>query len=197
MKVLVIGANGNVGGVAAAALEERGHEVVRASRSTEPGVDITDPASTSALFEAVGAVDAVLVASGAVPFRPVTELTHEDYLSGFLSKALSQIDVARAALDHVADGGSITLTTGVLSREPIATGAAAAAANGAVDAYVMVAAAEAPRGIRVNAVSPDVLANSPHYHPAFPGHRPVTDEEVGTAYVLAVEGLVNGRVLPV
>lgn len=197
MKVLVIGANGNVGGVAAAALEERGHEVVRASRSTEPGVDITDPASISALFEAVGAVDAVVVASGAVPFRPVTELTHEDYLSGFLSKALSQIDVARAALDHVADGGSITLTTGVLSREPIATGAAAAAANGAVDAYVMVAAAEAPRGIRVNAVSPDVLANSPHYHPAFPGHRPVTDEEVGTAYVLAVEGLVNGRVLPV
>jgi NAD(P)-dependent dehydrogenase (short-subunit alcohol dehydrogenase family) len=142
-------------------------------------------------------VDAVVVAAGSVPFKHVTELNRDDYLSGFLSKALSQIDVARIALDHVTDGGSITLTSGILSREPLATAAAAAAANGAIDAFVMAAAPETPRGIRLNVVSPDVLENSPHYHSAFPGHRPVTDAEVGRAYILAVEGVVSGRTITV
>lgn len=197
MKALIIGASGNIGHVAAATLETRGHEVIRASRSTQPSVDLGDPASIEALFQAVGTVDAVIVASGSVPFKHVTELTREDYLDSLLSKALSQIDVARIALDHLSDRGSITLTSGVLSREPLATAAAAAAANGAVDAFVMAAAAEAPRGIRLNVVSPDVLENSPHYHPAFPGHRHVSDEEVGRAYVLAVEGVVAGRTITV
>ncbi|RUQ04673.1 short chain dehydrogenase [Microbacterium sp. HSID17254] len=197
MKVLVIGATGSIGGVVAATLDVRGHEVVRASRSGEQNVDVTDPASIRSLFERVGPVDAVVVAVGSVPFKPLTDLDRDDYLAAFTGKTLAQLDVVRVALDHVTDGGSITLTSGVLAREPIATGAAAAMANGALESFVITAAAEAPRGIRINAVSPDVLANSPGYFSAFPGHRPVTDDEVGQAYVRAVEGIVSGRVLPV
>ncbi|MGO1949554.1 MAG: short chain dehydrogenase [Mycobacteriaceae bacterium] len=197
MRTLIIGATGNIGHVAADTLEERGHEVIRASRSSTPGVDVTDPGSVTALFEQVSDIDAVIVACGSVPFKHVTELTGDDYLAGLTSKTLGQLEVARQAFAHLNDGGSITLTTGVLSREPIANGAAAAAANGALDAFVAPAAAEAPRGIRVNVVSPDVLANSPHHHPTFAGHRPVTDEEVGRAYVLATEGIVNGRIITV
>ncbi|WP_217583200.1 short chain dehydrogenase [Microbacterium sp. GbtcB4] len=197
MKVLVIGATGSIGGVVAATLDVRGHEVVRASRSGEQNVDVTDPASIRSLFERVGSVDAVVVAVGSVPFKPLTDLDRDDYLAAFTGKTLAQLDVLRVALDHVTDGGSITLTSGVLAREPIATGAAAAMANGALESFVITAAAEAPRGIRINAVSPDVLANSPGYFSTFPGHRPVTDDEVGQAYVRAVEGIVTGRVLPV
>ncbi len=197
MKVLVIGATGSIGGVVAATLDVRGHEVVRASRSGEQNVDVTDPASIRSLFERVGSVDAVVVAVGSVPFKPLTDLDRDDYLAAFTGKTLAQLDVVRVALDHVTDGGSITLTSGVLAREPIATGAAAAMANGALESFVITAAAEAPRGIRINAVSPDVLANSPGYFSTFPGHRPVTDDEVGQAYVRAVEGIVTGRVLPV
>lgn len=197
MKILVIGATGNIGHVAAATLEARGHEIVRASRSSEPSVDITDPASVGALFEEVGALDSVVVAAGAVPFKPVTELTRDDYLSAFTSKTLGQLEVARHAFTHLKDGGSITLTTGVISREPIATAAAAGLANGALESYLITAATEAPRGIRVNAVSPDVLENSPHHHATFPGHRPVTDEEVGRAFVLAVEGVITGQTIAV
>ncbi|MEW2006570.1 short chain dehydrogenase [Microbacterium sp. NRRL B-14842] len=197
MKVLVIGATGSIGGVVAATLDVRGHEVVRASRSGEQNVDVTDPASIRSLFERVGPVDAVVVAVGSVPFKPLTDLDRDDYLAAFTGKTLAQLDVVRVALDHVTDGGSLTLTSGVLAREPIATGAAAAMANGALESFVITAAAEAPRGIRINAVSPDVLANSPGYFSAFPGHRPVTDDEVGQAYVRAVEGIVSGRVLPV
>ncbi|WP_129657504.1 short chain dehydrogenase [Rothia halotolerans] len=197
MRALVIGATGNIGKVVAAALEDRGHEVVRASRSSGHAVDVTDPESIRFLFDAVGEVDAVVVALGSVPFKPVTELTRGDYAAGLTGKTLAQLEVVRQALSRVRDGGSVTLTTGVLTREPIATGAAAAAANGALEAFVPTAAAEAPRGVRVNAVSPNVLENSPHYHPLFVGQRPVADEEVGRAYVLAVEGIVSGRVIEV
>ena len=197
MRTLVIGATGSIGGVVATTLESRGHEVVRASRSSDPGIDVTDPASVRAFFRAVGELDAVVVAVGSVGFKALTDLTRDDYLAAFTKKALAQIDVLSAALTHVRDGGSITLTSGVLAREPIATGAAAAMANGALESFVITAAAEAPRGIRINAVSPDVLENSPGYHAAFPGHRPVTDEEVGGAYVRAVEGIISGRILAV
>ncbi|GAA1538088.1 NAD(P)-dependent dehydrogenase (short-subunit alcohol dehydrogenase family) [Microbacterium ginsengiterrae] len=195
MRILVIGATGKIGGIVASTFESRGHEVLRASRSSEWSVDLTDPASVLALFERVGQVDAVVMAAGSVPFAHLTELTRDDYLAAFTSKALPQMDTARVALDHVTDGGSITLTTGVLAREPIATGAAAAAANGAVESFVITAAAEAPRGIRINAVSPNVLQNSPTHHALFAGQRPVQDEEIGRVYTLAVEGLVRGRIL--
>ena len=197
MRALVIGATGNIGKVVASTLEERGHEVIRASRSSEHAVDVADPESIRSLFDTVGELDAVVAAVGSVPFKPVTELTRDDYAAGLTGKTLAQLEVARQALSRVREGGSVTLTTGVLVREPIATGAAAAAANGALEAFVPTAAAEASRGVRINAVSPNVLENSPHYHPTFAGPRPVTDEEVGRAYVLAVEGIVNGRVIEV
>jgi len=197
MKALVIGATGSIGGVVATTLEERGHEVVRAARTSGDRVDVTDPSSIRELFARVGSVDAVVVAVGSVPFKPLGELNRDDYVAAFTGKTLAQLDVVREALGAVADGGSITLTSGVLAREPIATGAAAALANGALESFVITAAAEAPRGIRINAVSPDVLENSPGYFDAFPGHRPVSDQEVGRAYVRAVEGVISGRILTV
>ncbi|WP_175987361.1 short chain dehydrogenase [Microbacterium tenebrionis] len=195
MRILVIGASGHIGSVVASTFESHGHEVLAASRSGEHTVDITDPASVRALFNGIGELDAVVVAAGSVPFAPLTELTRDDYVTAFTSKALAQIDIARTALEHVRDGGSITLTSGVLAREPIATGAAAAVANGAIESFVVTAAAEAPRGIRINAVSPNVLESSADLHALFAGQRPVPDVEIGRAYALAVEGLVRGRVI--
>ena len=197
MRILIIGATGHIGSVVSATLESDGHEVLRASRGSEWTVDITDPQSVRALFEEVGEVDAVVVASGSVPFAHLTELTRDDYLTAFTSKALSQIDVVRCALEHVRDGGSITMTSGVLAREPIPTATAAAVANGAIELFVIAAAAEAPRGIRINAVSPNVLENSPGHHALFAGQRPVSDAEIGRIYTLAVEGLPRGQVLKV
>lgn len=197
MKIIVIGAGGHVGGVAAAGLAARGHEVIAASRSTDPGVDTADPESIRSFLAEVGPVDAIVVAAGSVPFKPVTELTRDDYANAFTSKVLGQLEFVTQGVDAVRDGGSITLTTGVLSRESVPTAAAAAMANGAVESFVMAAAPELPRGIRINAVSPNVLANSPHFHDAFAGMTPVTDEEVATAFVRSVEGNITGRVLTV
>lgn len=202
MRTLVIGASGLVGGAAADALEAYGDEVLRASKSSELSVDLTDQASIRALFDRVAAVeagadaaiDAVVVAVGSVPFKPLADLTGEDYLSAFRGKVAAQLDVVRIGTPYLVDGGSFTLTTGILAREPIRTGAAAALANGALESFVVSAAAELPRGLRINAVSPTVLTEATGYHASFPGFVPVPAAEVGLAFVKAVHGVQTGRV---
>jgi NAD(P)-dependent dehydrogenase (short-subunit alcohol dehydrogenase family) len=193
VKILVIG-TGLVGGAAVTALSERGHEVVAASRSSFPAVDATDPDSIAALFAELGTVHAVVAAVGKAPFAPLAELDHADFVKALLAKTMAQIDIVQLGTPHVSDGGSFTLTTGVLAREPIVTGAASSAANGALEAFTMAAAVELPRGIRINTVSPTVLVEAVDHHPSFPGFTQVSAAAVGQAYVKAVEGYQTGQV---
>jgi NAD(P)-dependent dehydrogenase (short-subunit alcohol dehydrogenase family) len=195
VKILIIGASGHVGRAAASALD--GHEIIAASRSGQPSVDVTDPHSIERLFEGVGEVDAVIAAVGSVPFAPLSELGRDDYEAALRGKVLSQLDIVRIGTRFVRDGGSFTLTSGILAREPIATGAAASLANGALEAFVLGAAPELPRGIRINAVSPSVLEDAPSYHSSFPGFVPVSSYRVGMAYAKSVLGVQTGEVLPV
>lgn len=195
MKILIIGASGHVGQAAAAALEE--HEIIGASRSGQPSVDATDPASIERLFAEVGEVDAVIAAVGSVPFAPLDALGREQYESAFRGKVLSQLDIVRIGTPFVRDGGSITLTSGILAREPIATGAAASLANGALESFVIGAAPGMPRGVRLNAVSPSVLEEAPAYHPSFPGFIPVSSHRVGQAFAKSVLGGQSGLIVAV
>lgn len=193
MKVLVIGASGLLGTAAASALKER-HDVIEASRAGDVQVDLSDAASIEAMFERVGKVDAVVACTGAVPFKPLADLTEDDFTDGIKDKVLGQVNLVRLGTPYVTDGGSFTLTTGVLAREPINTGAVASLANGALESFVMAAAAELPRGLRINAVSPSVLEEATGYHSYFPGFSRISAEEVGQAYVKSVDGIQTGRV---
>lgn len=75
-------------------------------------------------------------------------------------------------------------------------GVAGAAANGAVGGFVLGAAIEMPRGLRLNAVSPGLLDVSvPRYGRWFPGHEPVSSKRVGLAYARSVEGAMTGKVI--
>ncbi len=53
-----------------------------------------------------------------------------------------------------ASGGSVTLTSGMLSREPMPGSAAISLVNAGIEGFVRAAALEMPDGVRVNAVSP-------------------------------------------
>lgn len=197
MRVLLVGAGGELGRAVSAALEGR-HEVVAASRSGAEPVDIRDPASIAALYERVGQVDAVACAAGSVPFAPVDELSLEQVRAGVEDKLLGQIALVRLGLDHVRDGGSITLIGGILADEPIRTGTVASAVNGGIHSYVAAAAVELPRGIRINAVSPTVFVESwESYGPFFPGFTPVPVAEAARAYVRSIEGASTGQVFRV
>lgn len=193
MKVLVIGASGLLGTAAANALAER-HEVIQASRTGDVQVDLSDTASIERMFERVGKVDAVVACTGAVPFKPLANLSGDDFRVGITDKVLGQVNLVRLGVPYVNDGGSFTLTSGVLAREPINTGVVASLANGALESFVMAAAAELPRGLRINAVSPSVLEEATDYHSYFPGFSRVPAEEVGQAYVKSVDGIQTGRV---
>lgn len=194
MDVLLIGGTGHIGAAVHRALAGR-HRVIVASRTSEVSVDVSDPASIAALYEAVGTVDAVVATVGKVPFKPLADLVADDLRSGFENKVLGQLQLVLAGIDHLRDGGSFTLTSGIVGREPIRTGVAPAVANGALDAFVRSAAAELPRGLRINSVSPTVLTEATAYHASFPGFIPAPAARVAQAYVRSVEGVDTGRTL--
>ena len=196
MKVLVVGATGAVGSAVAHALAERGHEVLRVGRTRgDLQVDITSDASVEALYAAVGRVDAIVSAAGGLFFGPITEMRPADFNIGLQDKLLGQVRLALLGQHVLADGGSITLTTGIVADEPIRQGANATAANSGVEGFVSAAAIELPRGIRINAVSPTVLTESlPDYGAFFPGFESVSAARSAQAYVRSVEGPQTGRI---
>lgn len=198
VKILLVGSTGTVGTGVLAALTEHGHDVIEASRHGEHRVDLTDPDSIGALYASVGTVDAVACAAGGVPFKPFADLSTDDYRAGFADKLLGQIELVRQGVEHVRDGGSFTLVSGVLSHDPVVTGVAASTVNGAIDAFVRAAAIELPRGIRINAMSGEVFQEAwDAYGPTFPGHRAAPVADAGRAYVKSIEGARTGEIIRV
>jgi NAD(P)-dependent dehydrogenase (short-subunit alcohol dehydrogenase family) len=195
VRVIIIGAAGAVGNCAVEALSGR-HEVIRVGRSSgDIRADIEDVDSIRAMYREAGKVDAVVSAIGHGHFGAVHEMTSEQFMKGIDHKLMPQVNLVLEGFDYINDNGSFTLTSGVLNRDPIPGGSCAAAANGALDGFVLGAAVDMPRGIRINAVSPEVLeASRQTYEGFFPGHVHVSNEAVGLAYSKAVEGCLTGRV---
>ena len=198
MKVIVIGAGGAVGKAAVDALSSR-HEIVTVGRSSgDVRADIEDIDAIRAMYQQVGKVDAVVSAVGHGHFGAVHEMTSEQFMKGINHKVLPQVNLVLEGFAHMNDGGSFTLTSGVLNRDPIPGGSGAAAANGALDGFVLGAAVDMPRGIRINSVSPEVLEVSrAKFDGFFRGHVHVSSESVGRAYSKAVEGCLTGQVFTV
>ncbi len=196
MKIIIIGARGAVGNTAVEALSGR-HEIIQVGKTSgDVQVDIEDLSSIRAMYEQVGKIDAMVCAVGHGHFGPVHEMTTDQFMKGINGKVMPQVNLVLLGFEHMNDGGSFTLTSGVLNRDPIRGGACAAAANGAIDGFVKGAAVDMVRGMRINAVSPEVLEISRQkYDGFFRGHRHVSNEEVGLAYSKAVEGCMNGEVL--
>lgn len=196
MRILVVGGEGTVGQAAISDLKKR-HEIVTAGRSSgDIKVDVMDEASVVAMFAKLKSVDAVVACTGHSYFGPVATMTPTQFFDGFKDKVMGQVNLVLLGMAHVTDGGSFTLTSGILSRDPIRQGSNAAATDGALDAFVIGAAIEMPRGIRINAVSPGLLADAAQkYDGYFPGHIPVTSERVGFAFTKSVEGAINGQII--
>lgn len=194
MRILLIGGSGTVGKAAAHGLKK--HELVLAGRkSGDVQVDLMDEGSIRAMFDKVGAVDAVVSTAGHVHFGPLSEMTDAQFRKGLNDKLMGQVNLVLIGQHKVKDGGSFTLTSGVTNRDVVRLGANAAAVNGALDGFVKSAAIEMPRGVRINVVSPTVLQESAEaFDGYFPGHEPVSSARVGLAYAKSVEGALTGQV---
>ncbi|HBN49552.1 MULTISPECIES: short chain dehydrogenase [Thalassospira] len=198
MKVLLVGASGIVGRGIDSELSQR-HDIIRASRASgDVNVDLTDIASIRAMFEKVGKVDAVVSATGKVHFGDFAEMDDDKYRIGINDKLMGQVNLVLVGRDHVADNASFTLTTGILSKDPIRYGSSASMVNGAIESFVRAAAIEIKPGLRINAVSPGVILEAMEgYAPYFRGHDPVPAARAALGYAKSVEGLQTGQVFEI
>jgi len=194
MKVIVIGATGTIGRAIVHAIGNR-HEVIPVSHSKSAiKVDIADKASITKMFGTTGRVDAVICAAGLAKFGPMTSLSDEDFALGLNSKLMGQVNLVRSGTEYINDNGSITLTSGILSRRPMKGSSAISLVNSALEGFGRAAALEMPRGVRINIVSPNWVIDTLKALNMDPSiGTPV--EVVAQAYVRALEGTMNGEVL--
>ena len=96
MRVIVIGGNGTIGRPVAEALSAR-HEVIRVGRGGgDYRADIASRESVVRLYEAVAPFDAVVSAAGLARFKPLEELTDEDFAFTLANKLMGQVGLVRA-----------------------------------------------------------------------------------------------------
>lgn len=195
MRILVIGAHGTIGREIVNALAGQ-HEVIGASRSkADVDVDIRDVASIQAMYEKAGRVDAVVCAAGSGAWKPLADLTDDDFAISLGYKLMGQVNVIRYGFGHVTDGGSITTTSGVLSMFPMPSSSAISLVNSGLEGFTRAAALEAPRGIRVNVVSPPWVTETliEMGQPDMAPHLPAAT--VAQSYVRSVTGNETGQVI--
>lgn len=195
MKVLVVGATGIIGRAVVAALKSE-NEVVTASRKgSQEQVDIAQPDSIRQLFSRVGPLDAIVSAAGSSAFKPLAQLSDEDFAFSIASKLMGQVNLVRYGLTSIRDGGSITLTSGTLSQNPVPGSAAMSLVNAGIESFVRAAAMESGKKARINVVSPGWVSETL----AAMGRDPKTGTPAATVarvYVQSVTGRQTGIVLP-
>ena len=195
MKIVVVGGTGTIGSAVAKELGKR-HDIVKVGgKSGDVQVDMTSPDSIRQMYTTIGKVDAVVSTAGQAQFGPLASLTRKEFDVGLNSKFMGQVHLVLLGMEWMNDGGSFTLTSGILSHDPIAGGAAVTPINAAVEGFVLGASIEMPRGLRINVVSPGVLEESMDKIGAFfRGHVPVPGWRVALAYSKSVEGRMTGQV---
>jgi NAD(P)-dependent dehydrogenase (short-subunit alcohol dehydrogenase family) len=195
MRILLIGATGTIGQAITAAFGTR-HDIIPASlHKAHESVDVADPDSIRALLKRVGRVDAIVSAAGQAAFKPLGELSDADFALSVGNKLMGQVNVARFGMASVADKGSVTLTSGVLAQQPMPGSAAISLVNAGLEGFTRAAALEAPRGIRVNVVSPPWVTETLQAMGRPPMPDSLSAAVVARAYVDSVEGQMTGQIL--
>ncbi|TGD58173.1 short chain dehydrogenase [Flavobacterium humi] len=195
MKIIIVGATGTMGKYLANAWEKE-HEVIRVgSSSGDFQVDTTSSESIEKLFNQVGPFDALVCTAGPTHVGPWKTMTGKEFKKGLEGKLMGQVNLVLIGQHYINPKGSFTLITGALAQEPVLNFANASAANGAVESFVRAAAIELGNGIRINAVSPTVIEDSPQYFPFFPGDIPVTMQQLEYGFRKSVFGANTGKVI--
>ena len=195
-KIIVVGASGTIG-CAVADLLGQTHQVIRVgNRQGDFTVDLSSKSSIENLFEKIGSIDAVVSAAGLSRFGKLGEASDDDFMFSINNKLMGQVNLVRIAQQHVSAKGSITVTTGLLGREPWPGTVPTALVNAALEGFVRAAALDASNGIRINAVSPIfVTETAMKMNMDKAGTMPAI--ETAKAYQSCVAGDMTGQVLDV
>lgn len=194
MKILIVGATGLIGGAVADALSAN-HEIIKAGYSDgDVKVDLGSKASIEAMFDTVGTADAVISTAGLAGFAPFNDLDDAAYDLALNNKLMGQINLVRVGQKHISEGGSFTLTAGILSRQPMVGSVVISVANGALESFAKAAALELDRDLRVNTVSP-IFVKETMEKMGMDSSTGLSAADTAKAYVAAIEGTMNGETL--
>lgn len=196
MRILVIGGNGTIGKKVTERLS-KSHKVIVAGRNSgDVTVDFSNSESIKSMFKKVGIVDAIVTIAGDAKWDKFNNLTEDDFYIGIKSKLMGQVNIVRIGKDYLSSGGSITLSTGILADDPVDMTTSAAMVNGGIHSFVKAVALELENGIRINAVSSDLVEDAyEKYKDYFPGNTPVPMHKIVDGYVKSIEGKITGRIL--
>lgn len=195
MKIIIVGASGTMGKHLANAFKKDNEVITAASKGCDIQVDITSTESIENMYKQAGTFDALISTAGPTFVGPWKNLTDKEFRQGVEGKMMGQINLVLIGQHYINPKGSFSLITGALSHDPQRNFANASAANGAVEGFVRAAAIELENGIRINAVSPTVIENSPQYFPYFPGDIPVTMQQLEFGFRKAVFGANTGQII--
>src|SRR5580658_6985516 len=142
----------NAGGIAAAQ-KELGSGAVAIASDTSELKDIAGLIET--IRQKFGRIDTLFANAGIARFQPFGEITESFFDEHFNINVKGLFFTVQAALPLVPSGGSVLLTASVASRKGFSSSSVYAATKAAVRSFGRTLATElAPRGIRVNTLSP-------------------------------------------
>ncbi len=182
MTVIIIGAGGAIGKTITPAIQVV-HKVITVGRNSgDILVDISSVADLEHLFKQTGKVDAIICVAGDSVTSDLQSMDKEKFEVGIQQKLLAQTNLVLIGLDYLNDNGSLTLISGKMGERPAKGSTGKALANGAVNSFVMAAALEMPRGIRINTISPSKLSE-------------ISPDDLIRAYQKCMETLINGEIV--
>lgn len=196
MKILIIGGNGTIGKKVSAHFSKQ-HEVIICGRTSgEVTADLADSASIKSMFETVGKVDAVVCIAGEAKWAEFSSMTEDDFYIGLKSKLMGQVNLVRIGKDYLNEGGSFTLTTGILADHPVFMTTSPAMVNGGIHSFVKAASLELKNNLRINVVSSGLVEDAvDKYEAYFPGDNPIPMKKVINGYVKSVLGRGTGKII--
>lgn len=196
MKILIIGANGTIGRRVSEELGRKNELIKVGKTSGDIQADISSSASIEKMFEKSGKVDAIVCIAGEAKWDDFEKLSEDDFYIGIRSKLMGQVNLVRIGWKYLNPGGSFTLTSGILADHPVDKTTSAAMVNGGIHSFVKAVSLELENGIRINAVSADLVEDAKDkFEDYFPGHTPVPMNKVVDAYKKSVLGKVNGEII--
>lgn len=195
MKIVLIGANGTIGKAVAKTLED--HQLITVGFSEgEYQVDIEDRQALTTLFNKIGKVDAIISAAGAVAFAPSDELSYDQVKLSVNNKLVGNTNVFQIGQQYVNEGGSITLTSGVLAQQPMHGGSIVSSVNAALDAFAKATAFELGTKLRINTVSPHFVKETMAMM-GMDTKGGISAADTAKAYLYAVTSDVTGQAIDV
>lgn len=192
MKVLVVGSSGTIGKQVTKLLKEKGHEVIGASRSTTPALDITSPSNIGTFYSNLGEVDAIICTAGDAAFSFLNKVSDKEIQLTVNSKLLGQVNLVRKGLNNLRPGGVFVITGGILAYSPIPQTSLIAMVNAGLEGFTRAVALELTEGRRIVIVHPDWVAETAAKIGMDPSPFPDA-AKTAKAYLEALEGTKNGE----